>query len=71
MRLVGGQLCCVGSRAIWKMENREAEREKKTEKKSHLNVRLKSAEEIQTLLHDPVLLRTPEFGNKVKTKNGE
>lgn len=32
LRLLGGQLCCVGSKAIWKMENREAEREKETEK---------------------------------------
>lgn len=45
LRSVGGQLCCVGSAAVWKIETRQ----RGDGRKSHLNVWMKSAEEIQTL----------------------
>lgn len=65
-------LCCVGNRAIWKMEN--GGRKRDSDRKSLLNIRLYFLLTCQTP-HDPVLqyivLGCPESVNKLETKNRE
>lgn len=53
----------MGTRAIWEMENSEAEQEKTSEKG------LQKAYKHSLQPHDLELLRIPEFGNNSETKN--
>lgn len=55
----------MGNRAVWKMENREAEQEKTSEKG------LQKAYKHSLKPHNPALVRTPEFGNNSETKTEE
>lgn len=54
-----------GHRAVWEMENSEAEQEKTSEKG------LEKAYKLSLQPHDLALLRTPDFGSNSETKTEE